>query len=249
MLSRSSASVLLLVTLQLALPPTGVSQKQSSETAVRVTVRAADTNRLLAGALVRARGIGMQGVTGPNGVAWLQGIQPGAHEIQARYLGYGTETLHVRVEPGRTMAVAFDLPIQPIRLAEVEVQVAAPILARNGFFDRRGSGFGTFITREQIERMRPRFLSDVLRRAGGISLTPSVGGTSRARMRGASSLSRDCPIQYYVDGTMVAYFNIDEVTPSDVEGLEIYRGAATVPPAFNKGSAMCGVVVIWTRIR
>lgn len=249
MLSRLSASVLLMVSLQLLLPPGGASQNQSTETGVRVTVRAADTNRPLAGALVRARGIGMQGVTGPNGVAYLQGIRSGAHEIQAGYLGYASETLHVRVEPGRTMPVVFDLPIQPIRLAEVQVPVSAPLLARNGFFDRRSSGFGTFVTREEIERMRPRFLSDVLRRTGGISLTPSSRGTSTARMRGASSLSRDCPIQYYVDGTMVAYFNIDEVTPSDVEGLEIYRGAATIPPAFNKGSAMCGVVVIWTRIR
>src|SRR5690606_18296194 len=123
------------------------------------------------------------------------------------------------------------------------------ILFTNGFFERRGSGFGTFMTRQEIVAMRPRFMSDVLRRVAGINLVNSpYGGSSRASMRGAKTLA-SCPIQYYVDGAMTGMFNIDEVRPEDVEGLEIYRGAATIPPSFNKGSAMCGVIVIWTRVR
>lgn len=56
-----------------------------------------------------------------------------------------------------------------------------------------------------------------------------------------------CPIQYYVDGTFVALFNIDEILPGDVEGMEIYRGAATIPAEYNKGTAICGLILIWTR--
>ena len=52
-----------------------------------------------------------------------------------------------------------------------------------------------------------------------------------------------------MDGTLTGNMLMDEVRPEDVEGLEIYRGAASLPPEFNKGSAMCGAVVIWTRDR
>lgn len=246
MLLRSSA-VLVALILQLFPLFTRPAHGQQEPTSLRVGVHAADGGHPLVGALVSARGLGLLGVTGPGGAAAFSGLPPGAHTVQARYLGYAPVTMHVRLEPGRAVTMEFALPIEPIVLPEVQVRARPSLLARNGFFDRRGAG-GTFITRDQIERIRPRFLSDLLRRLGGISLTPSAGGTARARMRGGGLSNRDCPIQYYVDGTMVAGFNIDDVAASDVEGLEIYRGAATVPPVFNKGSAMCGVIVIWTRI-
>jgi hypothetical protein len=214
---------------------------------LRVGVHSADGRQPLGGALVSARGLGLIGVTGPDGFVTFTGLPPGAHAVQARYLGYGTLTMHVRLEPGGEVGIDFALPIEPIILPGVQVRARPSVLSRSGFFDRQHAG-GTFITREEIEQMRPRMLSDVLRRLPGITLTPSVAGTARPSMRGSGRPSGSCPIQYYVDGTMVAMLNIDDIPASDVEGLEIYRGAATVPPVFNKGSAICGVIVIWTRI-
>jgi hypothetical protein len=45
-------------------------------------------------------------------------------------------------------------------------------------------------------------------------------------------------------------FNIDDVSPRDVEGVELYAGFAGLPQEFAKqmGVQACGVVVIWTRI-
>ena len=63
-----------------------------------------------------------------------------------------------------------------------------------------------------------------------------------------TSMGRRCPIQYYVDGVATTGLNIDDVLPRDVEGLEIYRGSSEIPPSFNRGTALCGVIVIWTRI-
>ncbi len=96
--------------------------------------------------------------------------------------------------------------------------------------------------------MQPRFMSDVLRRVAGVSLqSTALGGTSRASMRGTKVLG-SCPIQYYIDGVPAIGFNIDDMPARDVEGMEIYRGASEVPPEFNRYTALCGVIVIWTRV-
>jgi hypothetical protein len=41
---------------------------------------------------------------------------------------------------------------------------------------------------------------------------------------------------------------VDELTPDQVEGIEIYRGSSSVPPQFNTGTSMCGVIAIWSRV-
>lgn len=227
----------------LALPAAG------QEAAATVTVHASDTGLPLAGAQVSVREMNVRATTDASGRASLTGLPAGSRALVVRYLGYAPEEVVVTLTPDRVASVALSLRVQPIALAAVAVRAQRSRLQDTGFFQRRSGGFGTFVTREDIERMRPRFLSDVLRRVAGISLQSSAyGGTSRASMRGNKVLG-GCPIQYYVDGTMTGFFNIDEVQPQDVEGLEIYRGAATIPPAYNKGSAMCGVIVIWTRVQ
>lgn len=225
------------------------AQAQEEVSTLLVSVRSATTLQPLAGAQVIVQGIGIGGVTGQDGSLRLTGLQIGARTVEVRFLGYAKGRSVVVLQPEKASSLSFELEMQPIQLAAVKVRVRRSILLTNGFFQRRGSGFGTFVTRDQIEAMRPRFLSDVLRRMAGINLINSAfGGSARASMRGAKVLG-NCPIQYYVDGTMTAMFNVDEIRPEDVEGMEIYRGAATIPPSFNKGSAMCGVIVIWTRVQ
>ena len=90
-------------------------------------------------------------------------------------------------------------------------------------------------------------LSDMMRSI------PGSGAPSRRTpdMCSASLAARtNCPPQYFVDGIQVTGFNIDDMPVSDVEGIELYAGAATLPPEFNKYSSTvnCGAVIIWTRI-
>lgn len=214
-----------------------------------VSVRAADSGAPLPGAQVVVRGVGMGGSTDGRGMLRLSSLPSGAQVLEARYLGYSPQSVQVVVVPGQVANVMLDLPVRPIELAEVRVRARRSVLHGRGFYERKQSGLGTFISRDQIERMHPRFMSDVLRRVAGVSLqSTSLGGTSRASMRGNKVVGR-CPIQYYLDGTMTAFYNIDEIRPEDVEGLEVYRGAATIPPAYNKGTALCGVILIWTRMQ
>jgi hypothetical protein len=60
-----------------------------------------------------------------------------------------------------------------------------------------------------------------------------------------------------VDGTLVyadsqrphaALFDINSISPQNIEGIEVYRSAAQIPAQFNRTSSSCGVVLVWTRI-
>jgi hypothetical protein len=118
------------------------------------------------------------------------------------------------------------------------------------FYDRKSRGFGYFITRDEIEKRNPMNLSDMMRMVPGAKLIPMTG-TNQATLRfSRAQIGRDCPPQYWVDGVKAYDLNIDDLIPSDVEGIEIYPGASTIPPQFNtrEGTTICGVVLIWTRI-
>ena len=39
----------------------------------------------------------------------------------------------------------------------------------------------------------------------------------------------------------------DYVLPSEIAGIEVYRGAASLPAEFSGYDARCGAVVIWTK--
>jgi hypothetical protein len=39
----------------------------------------------------------------------------------------------------------------------------------------------------------------------------------------------------------------DLATPTILEGIEIYRGASTIPPEFISPESRCGVIALWTR--
>lgn len=217
---------------------------QSPRSSIEITVQSAEDLRPLAGARVIVEGIGIHGITDEAGYLRIPNLPPGTRRVEVRYLGYQTTAEYLSFEPGRPTRVQYRLPIDPIELTGVNVEIQADILQSRGFYDRQRGGQGTFLTRDDINRNRPRFMSDVLRRLAGIQVGPGEVRPSAAIRGGA----RSCPIQYFLDGAMTAHFNIDEVMPNDVEGLEIYRGASTVPPAFKKGTSTCGVILIWTRI-
>jgi hypothetical protein len=221
---------------------------QNPSAALELTVRTSD-DAPLSGAQVLIEGLGMRGVTDQNGYVRIPNLPIGQLGVQVRYLGYASLDETLSFEAARATRILVKLTPTPIALQEINVRGRRRILETRGFYDRQRFGLGTYFTRDDINRLSPRQLSDVLRRVGGIAVRGSpFGALPTAEIRGPSSASNRCPIQYYVDGTLTVGFNIDYVMPRDVEGLEIYKGAATVPPEYNKGTARCGVILIWTRV-
>jgi hypothetical protein len=116
------------------------------------------------------------------------------------------------------------------------------------FEARRRQGIGHFVTRAQIEARHPLVLSDMLRMVPGAQLIPGENGRQTLRFTGMARAN--CPPQFFVDGILAVGFTIDEMPPGDVEGVELYGGAAGVPPEYSRsrGTSNCGSVLIWTRI-
>lgn len=143
-----------------------------------------------------------------------------------------------------------------IELAPLDVRVSpSPRRGKmSGFLRRQSRGTGEFITREDIERQDPMRLSDMVHLRPGVGTVPYADGSGRRHVQiSRAAVMEDrgaCRIQYWIDGIPfrgVNRFELDELSPQDVEGIEIYRGPAEIPPQFNRRGSQCGVVLVWTR--
>jgi hypothetical protein len=178
-------------------------------------------------------------------------IPAGKRQLHFRRLGFAPKSLDAEISEGRTLALNVVLEATATEIEGMTVEEATrrrQILA--DFYDRSSRGFGHFVTRDQIEKRNPMNLSDMMRMIPGARLVPLRGGSQATLRFSRAQGARDCPPQYWVDGVKAWNLNIDDIVPQDVEGIEIYSGASTVPPQFNtrEGTTICGVVLIWTRI-
>lgn len=178
-------------------------------------------------------------------------LPAGPATLYFRRLAYAPDTATIDVPANDTTNIDVTLTVVAQHLSAVVVQ-DDPNYRRllRDFESRRRAGFGHFITRADIERRQPRVMSEMLRLIPGAVLVPGPAGTERLRFS-RSAGSRDCPPQYWMDGLPVdRYFNIDDIAPMDVEGVEIYAGPSVTPPQFAgmNTTAACGTVAIWTRV-
>ncbi len=217
------------------------------------------TGRVLDGAQQPVRGVRVSStidsvlaVTDERGRFTLRGLTPGMTKFLIRRIGY---------EPGEFSLplIAAETLVVDLRLEQAAVPIAGTLTVGQSqrqrvlaTFERHryGSNGGHFITREDIERRNPRTLSDIVRTIAGVELVPGGPGTEpKVRMARANAVV-DCPIQYWVDGIRATNLELDDISPGDVEALEIYTGPSTLPPEYNGRwtNAACGTIVIWTRV-
>lgn len=225
----------------------GAAQWDNAE--LVVTVRTADTQQPIAGAEVLLDGRA-GGRTNADGIYRTAELRGGARTLLVRHLGYVSERVAVQLASERATRISVSLRAQPIPLAEIRVQgrssAGMRLLNSRGFFARQRNSGGYFFTRAEIERSHAATTADLLARVPGVQISRGFG-TARAIMgRGGSRSS--CPVQYFVDGIPAYAYDLEEMRVEDLEGVEVYRGASQVPPEFRQRSAMCGVVVFWTRV-
>jgi hypothetical protein len=174
-------------------------------------------------------------------------LPSGAVDVTFRRLSFEPVVVTIDLAASDTTEVQVKLTVVAQQLTGVLVNDRAPKRrVLQGFETRLHEGIGYFVTRAQIEKRHPLLLSDMLRMIPGTIL--STGETGRVTLR--FSRARNCPPQFYVDGVQATGFSIDDMAPGDVEGVEIFAGAAGLPPEFNRmrSTSICGSVLIWTRI-
>jgi hypothetical protein len=180
------------------------------------------------------------------GTFLLQAPEAGGYRLFAERIGYRSAASPIiEMEARDTLTVEYRLSTEAVLLRPVTVvaYTGRPDGVLGGFYERmeRG-GFGTFISREQIEQRHPIYPSDLLRTVPGVQIIPTWWGRAVVLMRGR------CVPQIYLDGMRIASGSIDDlVTPMDLEGIEVYRGLAGLPVEFAGPASTCGAIVLWTR--
>ena len=212
-------------------------------------VRGADSSTLT-GVQVRVEGTAHSVVTDREGIFRLHGIAAGRQVVHLRVLGYSPASFPVDVPRGDTARVAFTLSAVAQALDTVSVQARETSAALIGFEERRARGPGVFFTRDQLDQMQLRQLTDVLRRVAGIQVR-SVNGTYGETLVAISRGSR-CPMSYLLNGSpfpVPGDVSIDHfIDAAAVVAIEVYT-PSELPAQYNSSArgARCGIVGIWTR--
>ena len=154
-----------------------------------------------------------------------------------------------------TLDIEFRLRVMPFALDAVEADVrgegaANPRLADTGFFQRRRTGLGEFLTREDIvERPATQRITDLLVGMRGVQITRD-GIAFRAP---GESIMGDCTPRVYLDGMLSGlaltfdFSGVNSIPTDAIEAIEVYRGPVEIPPQYGGAQGTCGVVLLWTR--
>lgn len=220
------------------------------------TVTAANQTPV-AEARVRLVGTDLATVTRLDGAFQVTQAPVGHQTLEVRMVGYSPKLMPIDIAAGATLHVS--LVLEPLALEPVKVTAGGRFSpGTGGFEERRARGNGHFFTREEIDKMQARQITDVLRRVPGMRIQTGSGpfGGSQTAQTGrnvGSSGSRTCPMAYYMNGTPFSLTNDVSINhylmPDDVVAMEVYSGASQIPSQFNStgSTSRCGVVVIWTR--
>jgi hypothetical protein len=175
----------------------------------------------------------------------------GPASIAVRRLGFAPAVIEVRLRANELDSLVISMSALPTTLPEVTVEDEYTARSKrflSRFWERRKNGFGSFMTRDEIEHRNAPDFAELVRNIPSVQITTRNG---RKVIRfGRSNTVRDCPPQYIVDGIRIENGSPDEFVPEDVEALEIYPGISTLPVEFQPrpNSYTCGAVVIWTRL-
>jgi hypothetical protein len=209
----------------------------------------ADSSRSpLAGAELFVAGVRVAGSDSAGDFALS--VQPGTTRLNVRRLGFAPLSRTVTLRRGETLSVVLEMTPMPVSLDSITVRGSAMSMpALMDFEARRRIGIGRFLADSAL-RVHDNGLSfgGLLRRWGiGTYITPQhehIAVTARGPIRFGFG---PCPIQVFLDGVIIGRYDVRHIKVSDLEAIEFYAGAAQTPVIFDKGSAACGVLVLWTR--
>jgi len=189
-------------------------------------------------------------ITNDEGLFRLVSPEPGRYRLEAERMGYAAgESPPLDLILGDTIFLEFRMSVRPIPLGAITVTASArPWLGRHHSIAR------DFYRRYAFARSRGEFLirDTIAEYEGGVA---SVGDLLVHATRsviwwepdGTLTMTRHYAPTVYLNGERAPTFILPSLTPSDLEGIEIYR-SFEIPIEFRShGRAPCGVVGLWTR--
>jgi hypothetical protein len=207
-----------------------------------------------AGSRVELVGTNIVAMTNEKGQFTMRNLPSGSHVLMARHLGFGAETVPVDLTSREPSRVTIKLPkfvatIEPV----VVTAKRAASLDKVGFTMRQKSGVGFFLGPDQIERMHPNYLTDLLRTVPGLQVSYGPQGEEVSSTRGVTSLTGGSCVQYYVDDSPWQSLMPGDVNQfvngNEVVGVEVYNGPGTPPQYTKVGQGDCTTIVVWTKFK
>lgn len=185
-------------------------------------------------------------------------VPAGDYLLIVRRIGYRPVSSIIRVGATDTLRLSFNMEPATQTLDAVTIVEERRSMRMIEFEQRRRQGWGYFITQEQIEKRNLPVAADYLRLAPSISLAPTHNASgiptliALSKREGGSVLgdgANACAMQVVLDGIpMSRAFPLELLpTPKEIAGIEVYDGAATLPPQFSGPDRRCGMILIWTK--
>jgi hypothetical protein len=187
----------------------------------------------------------------------------GVYRVRVRGRGYPDVSQLVVTEAYPYHSVEIRLRRGTTLLAPITMLARAQSLPRpemQAFHHRLRDAEGSFITRDDVESVRPGYISDMLGWSPGVHVRrggPAGEDRLLIARRVIDGQLTECPLRVLVDGELVnARSASGEVAPvaidgmvdqSMVDGVEIYVNAGEVPAELTNAPAGCGAIAVWTR--
>jgi hypothetical protein len=237
------------------------AQERSSKPTTTLHGVVRDTARSpLEGAEVIIHSADRSASTSPAGVYRLEALSPGRYWVTVRRIGYVPLRAALTLESNQDREIVFELDAMALELPEVQVWAQESWWARRfrEFSRRQKTALGRFVTRDDIERMNPIYLADLIQRYfpfnrfDGFQPAWPVARHDwwTTSVFGRSSRFSNCPPSISLNGGVpMSGWAVNDFHPEAVEALEIYRRASDIPVDLQmsgQGSG-CGVVVVWLR--
>ncbi len=192
-------------------------------------------------------------VTDSSGNFSVPEVRPGSRMITVQADGHIPVSSPVNVLYDATpeltigMARAFNIPgLEGIAITER----TAIRPARRAFEERRRAGLALFIDSTDVTGAGS--LREVLRTVPFLEVRRSLASEDSTQFevlgRGFGLGVQSCPAFVFLDGLLVDNTALNEVTSEAVAAVELYRGAAQVPPPFAAFvDRDCSAVLLWSR--
>lgn len=218
----------------------------------------------LAGArvtLTRLSGTDTSIVTREEGSFRFQRLPPGRYVIRATWGAMASPVANIDLADREQVEVEFTVgpPRDIVLLPEATVEASPEEIWLSRLEDRRTSGLGQVVTRDQLEVTPASTVSSVVASLRGVAQRCTNSGCIPFFPRARPSLRQAvgaggrpatfCAPQYYLDEQLVDWQAINSLRLNEVEAIEAYQGLTQVPfdLGANPGKLLCGVFIVWTR--
>lgn len=207
-------------------------------------------------------GSSTESTTDARGAFRLAPMRPGVYFVRVRRLGFEPLIVRVDLEDGDTVSLGVTLNPSAANLAAVTVRedAVASRLLQVGFDERRrfsGAPAGQFVTRNDIQRLNPTDLTQMLarmaRRAaecrkpvlyvdGSVMSPPPLDDpTGLLQSIKADSLQK-------LGSPAPRSSQLSQIPPDWIEGMEVYAGPSEIPSKYNpSGRGADCVILLWLR--